>query len=98
MNERLRKETETKRILPESQAGFRQYRGTIDNGYILQHTVERETQKKREKVYAMFVDLKVAFDTVQREKLWRDMEKSGIEKSLIERVKEIWEETRNVVR
>ena len=46
----------------------------------------------------MFVDLKAAFDTVQRGKLWRDMEKSGIEKGLIERVKEIYEETRNVVR
>ena len=40
MNERLSKKT--KRILPESQAGFRQYRGTIDNRYILQH-------RKREK-------------------------------------------------
>ena len=46
----------------------------------------------------MFVDLKTAFDTVQREKLWRDMEKSRIEKGLIERVKVIYEETRNVVR
>ena len=76
LNEKLRKETEIKKILPELQAGFRQHRGTIDNGYILQHIVERETQKKKGKVYAMFVDLKAVFDTVQRGKLWKDMEKS----------------------
>ena len=61
---------EAKTILPESQASFRKDRGTIDNAYILQY-VERQTQKPEGKVYAMFVDLKAAFDIVKRDKLWR---------------------------
>ncbi|XP_078036902.1 uncharacterized protein LOC144470014 [Augochlora pura] len=66
LNEKLRKDVEEKGILPDTQAGFRKHSGTIDNAYILQHVVERETLKKKGKVYALFVDLKATFDTVKR--------------------------------
>lgn len=46
----------------------------------------------------MFVDLKEAFDTVKRGKLWRSMENCKIEKGLIERIKKVYEEARSVVR
>ena len=90
LNKRLRNQFEAKKILPESQAGFRKDRGTIDNAYILQPIVERETQKPGGKVYAMFDDLKAVFDTVKRDKLWRSMENCRIEKGLIERIKEVY--------
>ena len=47
--ERLRKEIEDKEILPESQAGFRKGRSTMDNIYILQHVVEKEGKQKKRK-------------------------------------------------
>lgn len=98
LNEKLRSQLEAKKILSESQAGFRKNKGIIDNAYILQHVVERETQKPGGKVYTMFVDLKATFDIVKRDKLWRSMENCRIEKSLIERIKEVYEGARNVVR
>lgn len=67
LNEKLKEDLEKKKILSETQAGFRKQRGTIDNVYILQHIVERELTRKGGKVYAFFVDVKSAFDNVNRE-------------------------------
>ena len=47
LTERLRKEIEDKEILPESQAGFKKGRSTMDNIYILQHVVEKEGKQKK---------------------------------------------------
>lgn len=44
------------------------------------------------------MDLKAAFDTVRREKFWRVMEEAEISGYLIERIKELYEETRSCVR
>ncbi|XP_071581724.1 uncharacterized protein [Temnothorax nylanderi] len=64
----------------------------MDNVYVLQHVVKRELRKKGGKVYGFFVDLKAAFDRVDRKVLWEAMEKRGIRKGLIERTKEIYED------
>jgi len=40
-------------------------------------------------VYGIFVDLKVAFDKVNRKILWKAMEERDIRRRLIERRKEI---------
>ena len=42
---------------------------------------------------AMFVDLKAAFDSVDRRILWEAMEKRGVRAGLMERVREIYGET-----
>lgn len=46
----------------------------------------------------VFVDLKVAFDNVDREKLWEILERKGIDRRLIMRLKRIYVGTRSVVR
>ena len=60
---------------------------------LLNHIIQR-AKGKREKLYSMFVNLKAAFDTVDRELVWEIMEKVGISKYLIERVKEMYTETK----
>lgn len=45
LKERLEKEVKEKEILPESQAGFRKGRGTIDNIFIINHLIQREKEK-----------------------------------------------------
>lgn len=97
LRERLEKEIEEKGCLPEGQAGFRKKRSTMDNIYILNHVVQKAVKEGR-KIYTVFVDLKAAFDTVCREKLWKVMEDMGISKYLIERIKELYEETSAYVR
>ena len=94
---RLVKEVEELGLLPDGQAGFRKKRSTIDNIYILNYLIKK-TKHEKQKLYAVFVDLKAAFDTVNREKLWLIMENLGISKYLIEKIKELYEETKVKVR
>jgi len=67
---RLEKEIEEKGIIPEWQAGFRKKKGVIDNIYTLNYIVGREIEKGRKVVVAL-VDLKAAFDSVDRRILGR---------------------------
>ena len=91
LNERLKEESE--RILPESQAGFRRGRSAMDHIYTLNWIIEKELKNKGGKLYAFFADLRSAFDMLDREKLWKVMEKKEADKELTEKIKEIYEET-----
>lgn len=92
---RLEMEVDRKMIMPESQCGFRKERETIDNIFILNHLIQREGQKENKKIFAVFIDLKVAFD---REKLWKVMEEKGINGKLVGRLRKIYEDTNSVVK
>lgn len=62
----MEKKTEDRNLLPESQCGFRKGRSNLENVFILSHLVQREKKKEEDKVYAVFIDLKTAFDKVDR--------------------------------
>ncbi|KMQ82105.1 rna-directed dna polymerase from mobile element jockey-like protein [Lasius niger] len=49
-------------------------------------------------MYGFFMDLKAAFDRVDRKRLWEAMEKRGVRRGLTEKVKEIYESTKCAVR
>ena len=53
---------------------------------------------RKEKIYALLVDLKAAFDTIDREKLWDILISLGISNYLIEKIKGIYEETKVRIR
>ena len=97
LRRRLEKEVNDKGLLPENQAGFRKRRSTIDNIYILNHITQKAKNKKK-RIYAMFVDFKAAFDTVDRNILWEIMENAGISNYITERLKGVYEETKVKVR
>lgn len=98
MRGRLEKEVERIKLLPESQCGFRKGRGTIDNIFVMSHLIQREGLTKDKKIFAVFVDLKATFDNVERKLVWKIMDKNGIEKELVRRLEEKYEETTSVVR
>lgn len=76
----------------------RKGRGTMDNIYVLNHIIQKEIRKKGGKIFGFFMDLKSAFDKVDRKTLWEEMERRGIRKGIVERIKKIYESTKNVVR
>ena len=45
LNERLKNDLIEKEILPDTQAGFRKIRCTVDNVYIIQHIIQIEMEK-----------------------------------------------------
>ncbi|XP_025267961.1 golgin subfamily A member 6-like protein 6 [Camponotus floridanus] len=69
LEEKLRKEVERLKLLPETQAGFRKRRSCIDNIFALKIIAEKTITKKKGKFYVFFADLKAAFDKVNRKKL-----------------------------
>nr|VZI38721.1 unnamed protein product [Spirometra erinaceieuropaei] len=63
-------------LLPESQCGFRRHRGTTDMIFAARQLQEK-CQEMRTHLYSTFVDLMKAFDRVNREGLWKIMQKFG---------------------
>lgn len=96
MNERLKREGERK--LEEEQFEFRKERDTIDAIYTLNYVVNRKITKKRGKVFAFFIDLKVTFDKVDRKKLAEMLKKVGTKEKLRRRIMETYKETRNIIK
>lgn len=78
--ERLRKKEENG-IIPQNQTGFR--RGIL----LLSKSAgaNRQIEKKKGKMAVLFVDLKAAFDSVDRGKLVEAMRERGIRIELIDR-------------
>lgn len=62
-----------------AESGFRKGMGTIDNIYVLNYLINRQLGRGRRMV-ALFVDLKTAFDMIDRKILCETMRERGIRK------------------
>ena len=49
-------------------------------------------------MYALFIDFKAAFDSVNREKMWEYLRRKGVDAYLVTKMEEIYEETVSKVR
>nr|VZI53680.1 unnamed protein product [Spirometra erinaceieuropaei] len=63
-------------LLPKSQCGFRRHRGTTDMIFAARQLQEK-CQEMRTHPYSTLLDLAKSFGTVNREGLWKIMQKSG---------------------
>lgn len=75
--------------ISDDQAGFSAGRSCIDHIYTLQQLIEKKMAKNRA-VHLAFIDLKKAYDSVPRIKLWETMQKVGIPKELIKATKNLY--------
>nr|VZH96041.1 unnamed protein product [Spirometra erinaceieuropaei] len=75
-------------LLPESQCGFRRHRGTTDMIFAARQLQEK-CQEMRTHPYSTFVDLTKAFDTVNREGLWKIMQKFGCPERFTQMVRQL---------
>lgn len=94
---RLNDEVEKKRLVLQNQTRFRKVLETMDNIYVLNYLENRQLGKRKEKLVAFFIDLKAAFDSVDRRKLMKAM-REGVREGLIKRSEDILRKTRNRVR
>ncbi|MCG7891851.1 MAG: reverse transcriptase family protein [Candidatus Thiodiazotropha endolucinida] len=80
VNERISKELEDKNYIKPEQAGFRKNHRTSDHIYVLKTIVDKyvSNSKNGSKLFACFIDLKKAFDTVWHEALFLKLQKAGI--------------------
>ena len=73
---RLNVHLDQKGLIPESQCGFIKDRGTIDMIFTARQ-LQEECKELNVDLYMTFVDLTKAFDTVNRDGLWKIMAKFG---------------------
>jgi len=72
--------------------------GTIHNIFTLNYLINRQIGKKRRKLIAVFVDLKTAFDSVDRGILLRVLRERGVREGLVERMAEVLRKMKSRVR
>jgi hypothetical protein len=90
--DRLQGEVDEKKILPESQAGFRRGRGPLDNIYILDAVVN-ERIRRGSNTFVTFIDLKAAIDTVDQELLWDTLKRRGVSEYIINWCRDLYKVT-----
>ena len=64
-------------VVPESQYGYRPGRSTEDLIYVLRQLFEK-AWKKNTSMYAIFIDFRKAFDSVDRGLLWEVLSRFGV--------------------
>ncbi|KAI4461171.1 reverse transcriptase (rna-dependent dna polymerase) [Holotrichia oblita] len=67
--------------LEEEQAAYRVHRQTNDNIHIIRNIMERKIETGKE-FYLTFLDLKAAFDTVNRNIIWKCLNQLSVNKKL----------------
>ena len=89
LNGRLIDVVETHNLLGEAQNGFRKGRCGADNIFVL-NTILLKAKSMKEKVHLGFVDISKAYDSVNRDILWRKLEKIGINGAFLETLKALY--------
>nr|VZI42986.1 unnamed protein product [Spirometra erinaceieuropaei] len=74
--------------MPESQCGFRRHRGTSDMIFSARQLQEK-CQEMRTHLCSTYVDLTKAFDTVNREGLWKIMQQFGCPERFIQMMRQL---------
>ncbi|CAB1111482.1 unnamed protein product [Ectocarpus sp. CCAP 1310/34] len=94
---RLNHHCERKGILPEEQSGFRPHRSTLDMLFAIQRLHEL-ARKKSTAVFACFVDLTKAYDSVDRDLLWDVLRRFGVPPKMLAVIRHFHEGMRARVR
>lgn len=83
--------------LLEIQAGFRSNRSTMDQIFILKMTMERRKEFNKP-LHMCFIDITKAYDSVNRELLWKVCLSYGISKKLVNLLKMLYKDSTAKVR
>ena len=77
--------------MPETQAGFRAGRSTLDIVFVLRMAQEI-VRAKDHPLFVVFVDLVTAYDSVVRDGLWRILRIKGVPENLVALLKTFYEQ------
>ena len=75
-------------VLPETQCGFRKTRSTNDMVFVLRQLLEKSREHGKD-LHVAFIDLSKAFDTVNREMLWKLLCKLGVPAKFLSMLKQL---------
>lgn len=89
LNSRLSSLVEAHDLLGEIQSGFRPNRSCVDNSFVL-NTILWKAKLEGKNVHAAYIDIKKAYDTVNRERLWQILTKFGFSETFINCIKNLY--------
>lgn len=91
LNQRLSRWLETNDVLVEEQNGFRKKRSCLEHIYSLFNVVN--TRKlKRSSTYVCFIDIKKAFDAINRECLWFKLMQLGLHGNILNAITSLYDD------
>lgn len=82
LGNRLNKWNSKSMVISDYQAAYKKGSGCMDHIFVLNSALQHNVSR-RKKVYALFVDLSQAFDTVQHDALWEKLKKKGMSTKFI---------------
>ena len=82
---------------PESQCGFRSNRGTVDMIFVLRQ-IQEKCREQNMGLYAAFVDLTKAFDTISRDRLWKILARLGCPPKFLTMLRQLHESQQGQVK
>ena len=85
------------KMLPESQNGFRQNRGTDDAIFTIRR-ISEEMRRHNTPLYVVYLDLSKAYDRVPREIVWEALANLGVQGPLLKLLQSLYHETKASVR
>ena len=95
--ERLMSLAEEKKWLSEAQAAYRKGRGVEDHRFLINYLMHRARQEK-DPLYIGFIDLRKAYDSVDRETLWTKLEELGLDNLSINIIQGLYRNHRRKIR
>ena len=89
LNDRLIEVTEMHKLLGEIQQGFRKGRCGADNNFVLD-TIMWKARASKKPVHMSFIDIAKAYDTVNRDILWKKLSKLGFSGEFLSTIKSLY--------
>ena len=89
LNVRVKAVRMTDAKVMDKQGGFTAGRGCYDKIFVVKQIVEK-TIEKNKNTYMAFVDLEKAYDNMSREKLWKMLDKYGINGMLLRAIQALY--------
>ena len=90
---RLTEFIDIKKLISPQQIGFMKGKGTSDHIFLLQTIVEKVVRMNKNKLYAVFIDFKKAYDTVNRGFLYEKLKNLGINGIFMRNIEAMYERT-----
>lgn len=97
LTKRLREELDGKQVILHYQTNFRRMVGTMNNVYVLNYVMGKQLERRKKKLVVLFVNLKAAFDMMDRKVLEEPMREKRVRERLVGRVEEMFRETKSRV-
>ena len=82
-----------KNLIAPQQIGFMKGKSTSEHIFLLQTIVEKVVKKNKKKLYAVFIDFKKAYDTVNRAILIKKLKSLGINGILMRNIEAMYQNT-----